>query len=75
MEQIIADRLLLENLFKKLRELDTDADKIIKYWIDDTSISDREIARHLGRKQRTFSDQIRKIRTELYKVLGTNTYE
>lgn len=75
MEQIINDRLLLENLFERLRELDPDADKIIKYWIDDSSISDREIARRLGRKQRTFADQIRKIRTELYKVLGTNTYE
>ena len=75
MEQIINDRLLLENLFERLRELDPDADKIIKYWIDDSSISDREIARRLGRKQRTFADQIIKIRTELYKVLGTNTYE
>ncbi|CDF12831.1 putative uncharacterized protein [Eubacterium sp. CAG:581] len=75
MEQIINDRLLLENLFERLRELDPDADKIIKYWIDDSSISDREIARRLGRKQRTFADQIRKIRTELYKVLGNNTYE
>ena len=75
MEQIINDRLLLENLFERLRELDPDADKIIKYWIDDSSISDREIARRLGRKQRTFADQIRKIRTELYKVLGTITYE
>lgn len=34
MEQIINDRLLSENLFERLRELDPDADKIIKYWID-----------------------------------------
>lgn len=43
MEQIINDRLLLENLFERLRELDPDADKIIKYWIDDSSISEEKL--------------------------------
>nr|WP_288977391.1 sigma-70 family RNA polymerase sigma factor [uncultured Blautia sp.] len=70
MEELISDRILLEQLFKRLRELDPDADKIIEYWKDDCSISDREIAKRLGRKQRTFADQMKKIRTELRKVRG-----
>lgn len=70
MEEVISDRILLEQLFQRLRELDPDADKIIEYWKDDSSISDREIAKRLGRKQRTFADQMKKIRTELRKVRG-----
>lgn len=70
MEELISDRILLEQLFHRLRELDPDADKIIEYWKDDSSISDREIAKLLGRKQRTFADQMKKIRNELHKVRG-----
>lgn len=70
MEEVTSDRILLEQLFQRLRELDPDADKIIEYWKDDSSISDREIAKRLGRKQRTFADQMKKIRTELHKVRG-----
>ena len=70
MEELISDRILLEQLFQRLREFDPDADKIIEYWKDDSSISDREIAKRLGRKQRTFADQMKKIRTELRKVRG-----
>ena len=70
MEELISDRILLEQLFHRLRELDPDADKIIEYWKDDSSISDREIDKRLGRKQRTFADQMKKIRNELRKVLG-----
>jgi hypothetical protein len=69
-EDVVADRLLLEQLFKRLRELDPDADTIIQCWIDDYKISDRAIAERLGRKQRTFADQMKKIRTELCKVRG-----
>ena len=49
----------------KLRQ---DADTIIQCWLDDYKISDRAIAEKLGRKQRTFADQMKKIRTELRKV-------
>lgn len=70
MEEVIGDKLLLEQLFQRLRELDPEADKIIELWMDDNSISDREIAKRLGRKQRTFADQMKKIRTELHKVRG-----
>ena len=69
-EEVISDRILLEQFFQRLRELDPDADKIIEYWKDDCSISDREIAKRLGRKQSTFADQMKKIRTELHKVRG-----
>ncbi len=70
MEEIISDRMLLEQLFARLRELDPDADIIIQCWLDDYKISDRAIAEKLGRPQRTFADQMKKIRTELRKVRG-----
>ena len=68
MEKVIADRMLLEQLFARLRELDPDADTIIQCWLDDYKISDRAIAEKLGRKQRTFADQMKKIRTELRRL-------
>lgn len=49
MKKVISDRILLELLFQRLRGIDPDADKIIEYWKDDCSISDREIAKRLGR--------------------------
>ena len=70
MEEIISDRMLLEQLFARLHELDPDADIIIQCWLDDYKISDRAIAEKLGRPQRTFADQMKKIRTELRKVRG-----
>ena len=70
MENVIADRLLLDQLFNMLRELDPDADTIIQCWLDDYKISDRAIAEKLGRPQRTFADQMKKIRTELRKIRG-----
>lgn len=70
MEEVIDDRMLLEQLFARLRELDPDADAIIQCWLDDYKISDRAIAEKLGRKQRTFADQMKKIRTELRKIRG-----
>lgn len=70
MEEIISDRMLLEQFFARLRELDPDADIIIQCWLDDYKISDRAIAEKLGRPQRTFADQMKKIRTELRKVRG-----
>ena len=70
MEEIISDRMLLEQLFARLRELDPDADIIIQCWLDDCKISDRAIAEKLGRKQRTFADQMKKIRAELLKIRG-----
>lgn len=69
-EEVIADRMLLEQLFARLRELDPDADTIIQCWLDDYRISDRAIAEKLGRPQRTFADQMKKIRTELRKIRG-----
>ena len=52
----------------KFRELDPDADRIIEMLGNE--LSDRKIAEQLGRKQRTFADQMKKIRTELRKVRG-----
>lgn len=72
MENVIADRLLLDQLFNRLRELDPDADTIIQCWLDDYKISDRAIAEKLGRKQRTFADQMKNIRTELRKSVVIN---
>lgn len=70
MENVIADRLLLDQLFNRLKELDPNADTIIQCWLDDYKISDRAIAEKLGCKQRTFADQMKKIRTELRKIRG-----
>lgn len=68
MEDVIADRDLLSRLIKRLRELDPDADRIIQMLGEE--MSDRAIAERLGRKQRTFADQMKRYRTELRKIRG-----
>ena len=68
MEDVISDAILLEQLIAKFRELDPDADRIIEMLSND--FSDRKIAEQLGRKQRTFADQMKKYRTELRKMRG-----
>lgn len=68
MEDVISDRLLLQQLFQRLRELDPDADRIIQMLGEE--MSDRAIAERLGRKQRTFADQMKRYRTELRKIRG-----
>lgn len=65
LEQIVVDSALLEELFEKLKALDPDGEKIAKLWMSDPDISDRKIAEQLGRKQRTFANQIKKIRKVL----------
>ena len=70
MEDVIADRDLLARLIKRLRELDPDADTILALLQEDYTMSDRAIAKALGRPQRTFADQMKRIRTELRKVRG-----
>lgn len=65
LEQIVADSTLLEELFEKLKALDPDGEKIAKLWISNPDISDRKIAEQLGRKQRTFANQIKRIRNIL----------
>ncbi|MCH3972845.1 MAG: sigma-70 family RNA polymerase sigma factor [Oscillospiraceae bacterium] len=71
MDEVIADRMLLEQLFSRLRELDPDANRIIQLWKDNPEgISDRKIAETLGRPQRTFADQMKKYRTDLRKISG-----
>ena len=70
MENVIEDRMLLNQLFQRLRELDPDADRIIEMWMDDDKVSDRKIAEALGRPQRTFSDQMKRYRAEFRKIRG-----
>jgi len=71
MEEVIADRMLLEQLFARLRELDPEADTIIQLWKDHPEgIADRAIARELGRPQKTFADQMKKYRTDLRRITG-----
>lgn len=70
MEDVVADRDLLARLIARLRELDPDADAILALWQENDKISDRAIAKALGRPQRTFADQMKRIRTELRKVRG-----
>lgn len=68
MEDVISDRLLLEQLLHRLQELDPEANRIIEMLSD--NMSDRAIAEKLGRKQRTFADQMKRYRTELRKIRG-----
>ena len=68
MEDVLSDAMLLEQLIARFRELDPDADRIIELLGDE--LSDRKIAEQLCRKQRTFADQMKKIRTELHKIRG-----
>ena len=70
MEDVIADRDLLARLIARLRELDPDADAILALWQENDKISDRAIAKALGRPQRTFADQMKRYRTELRKIRG-----
>lgn len=67
-EKIYADRDLLKRLIACFRELDPDADRIIQMRLDNPKISDRKIAEALGRKQRTFADQMKRIYTELHRT-------
>lgn len=68
MEDVIADRLLLQQLIQRLREFDPDANRIIQMLGEE--MSDRAIAKALGRPQRTFADQMKRYRTELRKIRG-----
>ena len=70
MEDVIADRDLLARLIKQLRKLDPDADAILALWQEDSTMSDRAIAKALGRPQQTFADQMKHYRTELLKIRG-----
>lgn len=48
-----------------------EADTIIQLWQDHPEgISDRAIARKLGRPQKTFADQMKKYRTDLRRIAG-----
>lgn len=70
-QEVIADRMLLEALFNRLRQLDPEADTIIQLWKEHPEgISDRAIARELGRPQKTFADQMKKYRTDLRRITG-----
>lgn len=69
--EVFEDRQLLDQLFDRLRELDSDAETIIRLWKDNLGdISDRAIARELGRPQKTFSDQMKRYRTDLRRITG-----
>lgn len=74
MNEIIEDRMLLAELFNRLRELDPEADTIIALWAANPNISDRAIARELGRPQKTFADQMKRYRTELRRITGEKIF-
>lgn len=68
MADVVADKLLLEQLIQRLRELDPESDLILQMLSDEKS--DRSIAEELGRPQRTFARQMQRYRNELRKVRG-----
>ncbi len=68
MEKVVEDRLLLNDLLKRLCELDPDGELI--WQMLENGSSDRSIAKALGRPQRTFSRQMQHYRDEFRKIRG-----
>ena len=67
----MADQILLASLIEKLREMDPDANTILRIWLDNPDgISDRKVADLLGRAPSTFRDQMKKFRAEARKIRG-----
>ncbi len=69
-EDVIADRLLIEKLFNRLREITPYADRIIAMWQENYGISARRVAEALGIPQRTFAELMKRVRAELRKIRG-----
>lgn len=69
-ESIVANRDLIDRIFARLRELDPDADTITAMWMEDNEVSDRTIAKALGRPWSTFANQMRKYRAEFRRIRG-----
>ena len=70
MEDVQADRDLLNSLIRRLHEIDPNAESILAMWEENDKISDRAMAEALGCKQRTFADRMKRVRTELRKLRG-----
>lgn len=66
MDELMACDQMLKLLVARFRELEPEADLIIE--LLEEGLSDRKIAETLGRKQRTFADHMKKIRTELHNL-------
>lgn len=67
-DKIFEDTEYLNELFDKLRQLDSAADIIIDAWMENPDVSDREIARRLGRKPSTFAGQLKRYRKILKEI-------
>lgn len=67
-DEIVDDRILLAKFIERFRKLDPEADLIIEMLAND--YSGRKIAEVLGRKQRTFADQMKRYRTEFRRICG-----
>ena len=62
-EKIVADRDLLQYLFTRLQKLDPEAEKLFAIWREHPEgISDRKVAKLLGRPQRTFAYEMKRFR-------------
>lgn len=69
MEEIVAEHTILDELFAYIRDCDPDGDTIVRLWKEHPEgISDRAIARELGRPQMTFADQMKKYRGIMRKL-------
>lgn len=62
--------ILLRELFSCLKELDPQAEVICELLMEGASF--RQIAKKLGRPQKTFNDQMKRYRHELRKLCGEN---
>ena len=68
-EDVLAERDLFDRLIARLKEIDPDAEFLLASWTSDNRVSDRALAKALGVKQRTFADRMKRLRSELRKLL------
>lgn len=66
LDDYVADRIMVEQITQCWRNWDPDADRIIDMLAQ--GMSDRAIARQLGRPQRTFAGQMMQYRNKLHKM-------
>lgn len=70
-EKIVADRDLLQYLFTRLQKLDPEAEKLFAIWHEHPEgISDRKVAKLLGRPQRTFAYKMKRFRNKYRHLLN-----
>lgn len=68
MEEVTSDRDLLRSVIERLRELDPDAEVMLRMWEKNEKVSDRALAEALGCPVMTMSRRMKRLRAELQKA-------